>query len=150
MKRLNKEYSLDVCKYMSVKYGSVNKDDPQVIYVACKCWVSPTIETDYERTISRIEKEIKKNIKLFLIDETNFTDKFILDFDINTDKFNIGDKKFLSFDLFLKQNGHNVKKLKDLKEILSIGVGTVVNNLVYLFNENGFTVAMKNEHTTYL
>lgn len=140
MKRLNKEYKLDVCNHVIVKYGSVNKDNPQVIYVSGKCWVSPKHQMDYEYVISRIEKEMKKNIKLFLIDEINFTNRFILDFDINTDKFNIGDKKFLSFDFYLRQNDSDVKKLKDLKEMLSNKVSTVVNNLVYLFKENGFTV----------
>ena len=140
MKRLNKEYKLDVCNHVIVKYGSVNKDNPQVIYVSGKCWVSTKHQMDYEYIISRIEKEMKKSIKLFLIDEINFTNRFILDFDINTDKFNIGDKKFLSFDFYLRQNDSDVKKLKDLKEILSNKVSTVVNNLVYLFKENGFTV----------
>lgn len=140
MKRLNKEYKLDVCNHVIVKYGSVNKDNPQVIYVSGKCWVSPKHQMDYEYVISRIEKEMKKSIKLFLIDEINFTNRFILDFDINTDKFNIGDKKFLSFDFYLRQNDSDVKKLKDLKEMLSNKVSTVVNNLVYLFKENGFTV----------
>lgn len=140
MKRLNKEYKLDVCNHVIVKYGSVNKDNPQVIYVSGKCWVSPKHQMDYEYAISRIEKEMKKSIKLFLIDEINFTNRFILDFDINTDKFNIGDKKFLSFDFYLRQNDSDVKKLKDLKEMLSNKVSTVVNNLVYLFKENGFTV----------
>lgn len=140
MKRLNKEYKLDVCNHVIVKYGSVNKDNPQVIYVSGKCWVSPKHQMDYEYVISRIEKEMKKSIKLFLIDEINFTNRFILDFDINTDKFNIGDKKFLSFDFYLRQNDSDVKRLKDLKEMLSNKVSTVVNNLVYLFKENGFTV----------
>ena len=140
MKRLNKEYKLDVCNHVTVKYGSVNKDNPQVIYVSGKCWVSPKIQMDYGYVISRIEKEMKKSIKLFLIDEINFTNRFILDFDINTDKFNIGDKKFLSFDFYLRQNDSDVKKLKDLKGMLSNKVSTVVNNLVYLFKENGFTV----------
>lgn len=140
MKRLNKEYKLDVCNHVIVKYGSVNKDNPQVIYVSGKCWVSPKTQMDYEYVISRIEKEMKKSIKLFLTDEINFTNRFILDFDINTDKFNIGDKKFLSFDFYLRQNDSDVKKLKDLKEMLSNKVSTVVNNLVYLFKENGFTV----------
>ena len=140
MKRLNKEYKLDVCNHVIVKYGSVNKDNPQVIYISGKCWVSPKHQMDYEYVISGIEKEMKKSIKLFLIDEINFTNRFILDFDINTDKFNIGDKKFLSFDFYLRQNDSDVKKLKDLKEMLSNKVSTVVNNLVYLFKENGFTV----------
>lgn len=36
MKRLNKEYSLDINEYIDVKYGSVDKLNPLVIYVSCK------------------------------------------------------------------------------------------------------------------
>ena len=140
MRRLNKEYKLDVCNHISVKYGSVNKDNPQVIYVSGKCWVSPQIKMDYEDVIYHIEKELKKNIKLFLIDGINFDKKFILDFDINTDNIGIGDKKFLSFDFYLRQNEANKKSLKDLKNILNGRISTVVNNLVHLFKEYDFTI----------
>lgn len=36
MKRLNKEYSLDINEYIDVKYGSIDKLNPLVIYVTCK------------------------------------------------------------------------------------------------------------------
>jgi len=140
MKRLNKEYKLDVCNHIVVKYGSVNKDNPQVVYVSGRCWVSPQIKMDYDNVISYIEKEMRKSIKLFLMDGINFDKKFILDFDLNTDNFGIGDKKFLSFDFYLKQNETNKKSLKDLKSILYGRISTVVNNLVYLFKENDFTI----------
>ena len=140
MKRLNKEYKLDVCNHIVVKYGSVNKDNPQVVYVSGRCWVSPQMEMDYGDVICHIEKEMRKNIKLFLMDGINFDKKFILDFDINTDNFGIGDKKFLSFDFYLRQNEANKKSLKDLKNILNGRISTVVNNLVYLFKENDFTI----------
>lgn len=74
------------------------------------------------------------------MDGINFDKKFILDFDINTDNFGIGDKKFLSFDFYLRQNEANKKSLKDLKNILNGRISTVVNNLVYLFKENDFTI----------
>ena len=140
MKRLNKEYKLDVCNHIVVKYGSVNKDNPQVVYVSGRCWVSPQIKMNYDDVIYHIEKEMRKNIKLFLMDGINFDKKFILDFDINTDNFVIGDKKFLSFDFYLRQNETNKKSLKDLKNILNGRISTVVNNLVYLFKENDFTI----------
>lgn len=140
MRRLNKEYKLDVCNHIIVKYGTVNKDNPQVIYVSGKCWVSPQIKMSYGEIISNIEKEMRKNIKLFLIDGINFDKKFILDFDINTDNFIVGDKKFLSFDFYLKQNEVNKKSLKDLKNVINGKISTVVNNLVYLFKENNFTI----------
>lgn len=36
MKRLNKEYSLELNEYIDVKYGSIDKLNPLVIYVTCK------------------------------------------------------------------------------------------------------------------
>lgn len=140
MRRLNKEYKLDVCNHIIVKYGSVNKDNPQVVYISGRCWVSPTQKMDYQGVISKIEKEMRKNIKLFLADGTNFGKKFILDFDLNTDGFSVGEKKFLSFDFYVRQDESTKKSLKELKNIISGRISTIVNNLVYLFNENCFTV----------
>ena len=143
MQRLNKEYKLDVCNHISLKYGSTNKDNPQVVYVSGKCWVSPLYDMDYSSVISRIEKDMRKKIKTFLMDGINFEKKFILDFDINVDKMNPTDKKFLSFDFFIKQKEDNKKPLKELNALLRNRVSTIANNLVYAFNENGFLVQKK-------
>lgn len=143
MKRLNKEYRLDVCSHILLKYGSVNKDNPQVVYISGRCWVVPKCKMDYKYVIGMIEKEMRKNIKLFLIDGDNFDNKFILDFDINTDSMLPNEKKFLSFDLYVKQNEDNKKTLKELKEMLNRKISTISNGLVYLFNENDFSVQNK-------
>lgn len=143
MKRLNKEYKLDVCNHMILKYGSVNKDNPQVVYVSGRCWVSPQTDMDYESVVYEIEKKVRNTIKSFLMDGVNFDNKFILDFDINTDKMNKNDKKFLSFDLYLKQNENNKKTLKELKELLMHRISTVANNIVYFFKENDFEINKK-------
>ena len=140
MKRLNKEYKLDVSDYVLLKYGSVNKDNPQVIYVSGKCWVSPTKETDYDGVIAKIESEMRKNIKNEFIDSVNFENRFILDFDISTDGLYPTRKKFLSFDFYLRQNEKNKKQLTDLKDLLNGKVSTIANNLVYMFKENDFSI----------
>lgn len=140
MKRLNKEYKLDVCKHISLKYGTVNRNNPQVVYVSGKCWVSPLKEMNYSDVIDEIEKEMKKNIKTFFIDDVNFINKFILDFDINTDNLIPKEKKFLSFDFYLRQNEKNKKQLTDLKDLLNGKVSTIANNLVYMFKENDFSI----------
>ena len=72
MKRLNKEYKLDVCRHISLKYGTVNKNNPQVVYVSGKCWVSPLRQMNYELVFNDIEKKMRNNIKAFLIDGINF------------------------------------------------------------------------------
>ena len=140
MKRLNKEYKLDVCKHISLKYGTVNRNNPQVVYVSGKCWVSPLRSMNYDDVISNIEKEMRRNIKTFFIDEINFDNKYILDFDINVDNINPNEKKFLSFDFYLRQNEKNKKQLGDLKDMLNRKVSTIANNLVYMFKENDFSI----------
>jgi hypothetical protein len=140
MKRLNKEYKLDVCKHISLKYGTVNRNNPQVVYVSGKCWVSPLRTMNYGDIISNIEKEMRRNIKTFFIDEINFDNKYILDFDINVDNINPNEKKFLSFDFYLRQNEKNKKQLGDLKDMLNRKVSTIANNLVYMFKENNFSI----------
>lgn len=143
MKRLNKEYKLDVCNHISLKYGTVNKDNPRVVYVSGKCWVSPQREMNYGNVIDDIEKKMKKNIKSFLIDGINFDNRFILDFDITTEGFAPREKKFLSFDFYLRQNEKNKKQLQDLNDLLKRKVSTIANNLVYSFKENDFTIDKK-------
>ena len=143
MKRLNKEYKLDVCNHISLKYGTVNRNNPQVVYISGKCWVSPQKEMDYSSVINDIEKNMRKNIKSFLIDGINFDNKFILDFDINIDNLSPKAKKFLSFDFYLRQNEKNKKELADLKELFDRKISTIANNLVYSFKENDFTVDKK-------
>ena len=143
MKRLNKEYKLDVCNHISLKYGTVNRLNPQVIYVSGKCWVTPKSNLNYEEVMDKIEKRMRNNIKTFLIDEINFEKRFILDFDINTEGLLPNEKKFLSFDFYLRQNEKNKKLLPSLKEMLSRKVSTIANNLVYAFGENDFLVEKK-------
>jgi hypothetical protein len=129
-----------VCKHISLKYGTVNRNNPQVVYISGKCWLSPLKEMNYSDVIDEIEKEMKKNIKTFFIDDVNFINKFILDFDINTDNLIPKEKKFLSFDFYLRQNEKNKKQLSDLKDLFSRKVSTIANNLVYMFKENDFSI----------
>lgn len=143
MKRLNKEYKLDVCNHISLKYGTVNRNNPQVVYVSGKCWVSPQRDMDYGNVIDNIEKTMRKNIKSFLIDGINFDNRFILDFDINIDGLVPREKKFLSFDFYLRQNENNKKKLSELNDLFKRKISTIANNLVYSFKENDFTINKK-------
>ena len=143
MKRLNKEYKLDVSNNVILKYGSVNKDNPQVVYVSGKCWVCPTQETDYDGVIASIESDMRKNIRKVMIDGVNFDSKFILDFDINTDGLFPNMKKFLAFDFYLRQNERNKKSLADLKQLLGDKVRYISSEMVFSFKENAFTVEKK-------
>jgi hypothetical protein len=140
MKRLNKEYRLDVSDSVVLKYGSVNKDNPQVVYITGKCWIKPTLKNNYKKIIESAEANMRTDIKNIMADNINFTNKFILDFDVSMDDFLINKKKFVSFDFYLRQNETNKKPLKKLGDVLSRKVSAIANNMVEMLNENGFQV----------
>ena len=140
MKRLNKEYRLDVSDSVVLKYGSVNKDNPQVVYITGKCWIKPTLKNNYKKIIESAEANMRTDIKNIIADNINFTNKFILDFDVSMDDFLINKKKFVSFDFYLRQNETNKKPLKKLGDVLSRKVSAIANNMVEMLNENGFQV----------
>ena len=140
MKRLKKEFKLDVSDSVVIKYGTVNKDNPQVIYVLGKCWIYPTKKNNYDKVISDVEANMRNDIKSIMANGTSFSNRFILDFDISIDDFQIGKKKFMSFDFYLRQNEDNQKTLKGIKSIILRKVGLITKNMVETFRESGFVV----------
>lgn len=128
---------------MNLKYGSTNKDNPEIVYVLGKAWVSPNFNGEYESILNSIQLDFRKKIKNIVTESNIFENKFVLDFDLNSINMKKDKKKFLSFDLFLKQNKSNVMKLKELNTILSNNIGNLANDLVYDFSINDFDVTKK-------
>ena len=140
-RRLNKEIKLDICDDIDLKYGTINKDNPKVIYVSGKCWITPMDEMDYPCAVSSIEKEFLRVVKDLMFDGDDFDDKIIMDFDVNGENMELGEKKFLSFDFFLRQGNGNNKSLRDLKSVVSNKVMVAINSLLCSLNEKNFSVS---------
>lgn len=128
MIKLNKEIKLNSCKNICLKYGSVNKNDPQVIYVSGKMWICPTYDGDFESPISFAYNNFKRKLTKILRDSTIFESKHILDFDINPENLIKDKKKFFSISFFIKQNSEKLINLNNIKNIISA-------EFVYLFKE---------------
>ena len=140
MKRLNKEYGLDVSDSVVLKYGSVNKDNPQVIYITGKCWIKPTINADYDYIITSIKNNMRKDIKYLMTNNVDFDDRFIFNFSISMDDFLINKKKFMSFDFYLRQKETNKKPLKKIGSIIGGRTRIITDNMIKTFKKNGFQV----------
>ena len=141
MKRLNKEYILDFSNDIDVRFGSVNKDDPKVIYLSGKCWVSPKFEDDYNNIFETIKRDFKHSISTFLFGNNYYSSRFILDFDINCDGLKMNHKKFLSFNIFFRQANQPPCKLTN--ESLSDNFSSLVNSLLRSLRENEFSVSKR-------
>ena len=140
MKRLNKEYSLDINEYIDVKYGSVVKLNPVVIYVSCKGWVCPECENDYDETINLIFNNFKKRLKKSVLNSQHFENRFVCDFDLKTASMRENKKNYISFEFFVKQKGDKIMMLKDLKRKMKDTFKGIINDLVNDLNYHTFKV----------
>lgn len=140
MKRLNKEYSLNLSRTIDVKFGSVNKEEPKVVFLSGKCWVSPSFKADnYTNIIETIKLNFKQSIYSYLRSNECYSNKFILDFDINSEGMKEGVQKYLSFNVFFRQTQNPPYKLTDKK--LSNEFYKIIDSFETELTENEFLVS---------
>ena len=77
MIRLNKEIKLNNCKNINLKYGSINKNDPQVIYVSGKMWLCPTYDGNYSEQVNLVYNSFKRKLNSALSNSKNSNDFII-------------------------------------------------------------------------
>lgn len=141
MIRLNKEIKLNNCKNINLKYGSINKNDPKVIYISGKMWLCPTYDGDYNEQIDLIHNSFKKKLNNALLNSIIFDKKHILDFDLNPGNLVKNKKKFVSISCFLKQKGEKIVNLNNIKNIISANFGYLFKELEEELIENEFEVS---------
>lgn len=142
MKRYNKEYNLDNVGQVQLKLGTINKDDPKVVYVSGKCWVTPNIETNYSDVFDNVRKNVEKVIRKDVASNGFFMNKVIVYFDINPDSFVLGKKKYFGFDLYLRQNEGVKRKLKALIPEFNIAMSEICGMMLNDLENSGFSVEM--------
>jgi hypothetical protein len=139
--RLNKEIKIDVCDNINLKYGSVNKNDPQIIYVSGKMWISPSYEGDFETPINIIHSNFKKELTKSLRDSSIFESKHILDFDINPLTMTKDKKSFFSISFYVRQKPEKIINLNNIKHLISSKFGYLFRDLERDLIDNEFKVS---------
>lgn len=142
MKRFNKEYSLDNVGQIQIKIGTINKDDPKVIYVTGKCWVTPNIETQYSEAFDTVRNRLEKNTRKLISSNETFSNKTIIYFDINPDSFVLGKKKYFGFDMFFRQNENTKRKLKALIPEFNMFMSEICGMMLSDLENFGFSIEM--------
>lgn len=137
MERLNKEYDININNYVRMKYGSINRLNPIVVYINGKSWISPTFEGDYEELITKIFNSFKRELKSQVNSSPYFDNKIVCDFDLKTSSLKENKKNFLSFEFYIKQKT-NVIQLKDMKLLIKNTFKGAIDKLVDNLINNSF------------
>lgn len=126
--RLNKEYNLNINNCFDIKYGSVNRLNPSVIYITCKSWILPNKEMNYRKHIDDILNSFKQNLKRTIIQCDLFDNKFIYDDSINYTTMKVNKKNYFSFEFYIRRN-ECTDELSNLNEIMYNTFKNVINDL---------------------
>lgn len=137
MERLNKEYDINLNNNVRMKYGSINRLNPIVIYVNGKSWISPNFDGEYEELITKIFNSFKKELKTQVNSSPYFDNKIVCDFDLKTSSLKENKKNFLSFEFYIKQKP-NIIQLKDMKILIKNTFKGAIDNLVDNLINNSF------------
>ena len=136
--------------FFNIKLGTVNKNNPEVIYFEVRTFISPLEESNnYSQVFAFLKKEFSKKISDSLKLNDFFSEKYILDFQIANSGIRINKKSYLSFQLFLRQKNEVIKELKEIKKIAEPFLVNLLNEFKNDIISNNFPVTKTKKETIY-
>lgn len=138
--RLNREKKIDNGTF-KVKIGTTNKENPQVIYVDGRVFLSPLeVMDNYTDEIEDIRKNFKRTIGERLRTNSIFDNRFILNFDISSSRMIKDKRSFLTFQFFLRQKNTTPMKLSAVKEKSEVFINGLLSSLEGDIESHCFTL----------
>jgi hypothetical protein len=120
-KKINSEYTKSDSEYINILMGTYNKKNPDVIYTSLSTYITPISENVSEDTIIDFEKDLRKNIKSLLHNDTFCGKNAIIVVDIPVNRMSCGKETFLDIQVYFRPSSENIVKYKNsFKEISEI------------------------------
>ena len=104
MKKFNREKEFYSNNKIELRYGTVNRINPNIIYVVGNMWVVPKYKGDYKRDVLNAINKFKKLLRKKVSDSDSFDDNIVCDFDVKFATLKQDKKNCITFEVFLKQN----------------------------------------------
>lgn len=136
---------------IKLKIGTVDKKNPDVIYLEGGFYVKPIIEKDdYKNDMELIKNTFNDLIKDYVKNNNNFKNNFMFFTDVADDWLKFDKKSFFSFQVFLKPSDNLLKEQKNFNGVvtyLSRENNYNTEIIKKVFEDNGYQVSKtKNNH----
>ena len=149
VERLNSEKKVNN-DHFRIKIGTINKNNPSVIYINGSGFVSPLSKKDsYADDIEEIKLDFFKNVKLNTLKSDKLENKYACDFDLRMSGIKPNKKSFLSFQCHLKQKDGHPCRLNEIKSNLEDTINNIVENLFMDFIAHNFSVTKTKNRPIY-
>lgn len=141
--RTNKEFKIETLNPASLKYGSLNYYEPEVVYINGSAFIKPFVDSDdYPKDINKVIKLLKMDIYEFIRRYSYFEDNYILNFDLKENSLKKNKKSFLYFELFLRQikNNGGILPLSELSDVIIQFADESIHKMCDNFKDYGFEI----------
>lgn len=138
--RLNSEKRIEHENF-KLKLGTTNKNNPLIVYVEGKAFISPNEEKEtYTRDINDIKRNLQWTIKKTIENSKYFQNDYILDFQVANSGIRKNKKSFLSVEFLFKQHAQNILKLKDVKKYAENDIKNIITSLSENITKHDFSL----------
>lgn len=135
MIRKTKQIKLNIKDNLLVKFGTIDKNAPNVLFIRCKGKVIPTIvKSDYSNEIVELKikyKNIVKNVINYYCDIFD-SNKYLCNMDISEKGITYKKGSYIKFDVFLMP--HIVKDINFYENIITELITKINNELINILN----------------
>jgi len=141
MNRLTKEYKLNEIDNFDLKIGTVNRFNPTAFYIIGKTWIKPTEEMKYCEIFNCCWYNFKKKVSK-MIAKHNFSQKHLINYDVNFQSMSPNSTNYLCFDITMKQI-NDIIPIKEIYDIMFDDIVEIIGEFQKDLIQNNFNVNKK-------
>lgn len=114
---------------LRAKIGTMDKKNPESIYIEAGTYIMPTNEICLKKdTMKNIETTFRKKIYNNIKNSPYLTTRYMLDFDVASDRMKLNKKTYINFQCTLQQNINQMMKLTDISKNTQLYVDSILKD----------------------
>lgn len=138
MIRKTKQIKLNIMDNLSVKYGTLDKNSPDVLFIRFKGKIIPTIiKNDFSKEIVELKTEFDKIIKDIIINYCDIFDckRYLCNIEVSEKGVTYKKGSYIKFDVFVRPNEiKDIMCYEDVITRMSIEINNEIINILSKLN----------------
>ena len=138
MLRKSKQIKLNIMDNLSVKYGTLDKNSPNVLFVRFKGKIIPTIiKNDYTKEIVELKTEFNSIVKNVILNYCDIFDcnKYLCNMEVSEKGVTHKKGSYIKFDVFVRPNEtKDITYYEDVIKRMSIEINNEIINILNKLN----------------
>ena len=138
MIRKTKQIKLNIMDNLSVKYGTLDKNSPDVLFIRFKGKIIPTIiKNDFSKEIVELKAEFDKIIKDIIINYCDIFDckRYLCNIEVSEKGVTYKKGSYIKFDVFVRPNEiKDITYYEDVITRMSIEINNEIINILNKLN----------------